>query len=652
MMTVQASEILYVGGSNPGNYTTIQSAINDANPKDIIFVYNGVYLETVVIDKAITLKGENRTNTIIDGMYQNSVISMTSDNIIFSGFTIKNSGGFQNNAAITIHSNNITISNCILYRSRTGIQIHNSTFTTIHHCILHTNGNGVKAEHSSCITIDTSEFCYSGIGINLYKSQEILLENLYVHELGATSFINDSSNITITHCASCDNNDNGRGILFYNSHDICVNNTNAIHNGAGFKIANSTHLNFDRCNLQNNTHYSFWIHDNSSDIIINNTNIVNNLRHGIHITDSSCRILNSNLYNNFIQSVFPTNSEVTAKQNFWGTSLGPAFSKGFRLADAFSKDTRNIQFFPWRTSKNENAGTNWSVEETFQKTIIHGYGDSQIKLPGSDTDGDGIPDWWEIKFGYSPTVWDDHGNLDPDGDALNNFEECYAYSWGADPYQKDIFLELDHIPSDTPDASNVLPEEYIQQMKDRFAEHNISLHVDQGELTGGEEIPYTTNIDFSELVDLYWDYFLHNDLNNPRKNIFHYGIICDEGPGNGFSFFGWAHLNSFCISVDVLVQNQRLFERGWLITCGSMHELGHTLGLIADDFRGIDNHATIKLKYSDFWSCRNYKSCLNYQYTYTILDYSDGDNGPIDYDDWQGMEFDFFKNTHFEWPKN
>ena len=189
-------------------------------------------------------------------------------------------------------------------------------------------------------------------------------------------------------------------------------------------------------------------------------------------------------------------------------------------------------------------------------------------------------------------------------------------------------------------------------MKDRFAEHNISLHVDQGELTGGEEIPYITNFDFSELVDLYWDYFLHNDLNNPRKNIFHYGIICDEGPGNGFAFIGWAHLNSFCISVDELVKNQPLFERGWLITCGSMHEMGHTLGLIADDFRGIDNQATIKLKYTDFWYCRSYKSCMNYRYTYTILDYSDGDNGKIDYNDWGRMEFDFFKNSHFEWPKN
>jgi nitrous oxidase accessory protein NosD len=643
---------LFVGGSEDGNYTTIQSAIDAADPGDTVFVYNGVYYENVVVDKTITLDGENRNKTIIDGMNNNIVISIVSDNITVTGFTIKNSGGVKGNAAIYIQSDNTTISKCIIHRSRTGIKINNSYTTEISNCIIHTNGNGLQAEKSSSIIIINSEFCYSGIGINLYKSQDIILENVYAHENGIAILMNESSDIVIIHSASCDNNDNGGGIYFYNSHNITVNNSNAIHSGAGFKIVNSTNIYFDRCNLQYNTHFTFWIENNSYNITINQCNIVNNLRHGIHITDSSCSVINSNLYNNLIDSVFPTNSKVTAENNFWGSKLGPVFTKGFRLADTIGKDFGKIKFFPWKTTEYENIGTDWVVGDTFEKTIIHGYGDSQIDLPGDDTDNDGVPNWWEIEFGYNEMVWNDHGNIDPDGDALTNIEECYAYSWGADPFQKDIFLEIDHTPSNYPDASNVLPQEYIEQMKERFAEHDIVLHVDQGELNGGEEIPYITNFDFSQLVDLYWEYFLHNDVNNPRKNIFHYGIICDQSPGNGFAFIGWAHLNSFCISADVLSENHLFLERGWLITCGSMHETGHTLGLIADDFGGIDNHAAMKPKYPDFWYYRNYKSSMNYGAIYSILDYSDGDNGKVDYDDWAGMEFDFFKNTHFEWPKN
>lgn len=34
-------DILYVGGSGPGNYSKIQDAIDDASKGDTVFVYNG-----------------------------------------------------------------------------------------------------------------------------------------------------------------------------------------------------------------------------------------------------------------------------------------------------------------------------------------------------------------------------------------------------------------------------------------------------------------------------------------------------------------------------------------------------------------------------------------------------------------------------------
>jgi len=37
---------------------------------------------------------------------------------------------------------------------------------------------------------------------------------------------------------------------------------------------------------------------------------------------------------------------------------------------------------------------------------------------------------------------------------------------------------------------------------------------------------------------------------------------------------------------------------------------------------------------------------MNYRYTYSILDYSDGSHGKIDYDDWENIDL-----TYFEKPK-
>jgi len=52
-----------------------------------------------------------------------------------------------------------------------------------------------------------------------------------------------------------------------------------------------------------------------------------------------------------------------------------------------------------------------------------------------DSDGDGMPDWWEIKYGLLPGVDDASGN--PDGDALTNVEE---YNAGTDPTAFDFLI--------------------------------------------------------------------------------------------------------------------------------------------------------------------------------------------------------------------
>jgi hypothetical protein len=284
------------------------------------------------------------------------------------------------------------------------------------------------------------------------------------------------------------------------------------------------------------------------------------------------------------------------------------------------------------------------------KGKIDNVREKRINLSGDDSDGDGIPDWWEEKWGYNPSVWDDHANLDPDKDALNNFEECYTDQYGSNPFHKDIFLELDWMESSNPNISNRPPSDLIESVITLFDEHDITLHVDLGDLGGGEEIPLicTSNFSFAKLRDLYWYYFLHNDLTNPRKGIFHYGIICNYCPDLNFPFFGWDQFDSFAISAQWLKEKNPIMTSGQLIVGGVVHHLGHTLGLLADKHGGIDNLDTTNPFSLQWWKYRNYKSCMNYRYKYKLLTFSDGSNGKGDYDDWENFELDFFKNSHFE----
>ena len=53
------------GGNSPC-YNTIQAAINDANDGDTIEVATGTYKEQPIVNKSITLQGEDRETTIIE----------------------------------------------------------------------------------------------------------------------------------------------------------------------------------------------------------------------------------------------------------------------------------------------------------------------------------------------------------------------------------------------------------------------------------------------------------------------------------------------------------------------------------------------------------------------------------------------------------
>jgi len=76
------------GGS--GVCASIREGILNAGHGDTIFVYNGTYYENVLIWKSISLTGEEKNITIIDGNYKGSVIDIISDNVVVRGFTLKN----------------------------------------------------------------------------------------------------------------------------------------------------------------------------------------------------------------------------------------------------------------------------------------------------------------------------------------------------------------------------------------------------------------------------------------------------------------------------------------------------------------------------------------------------------------------------------
>jgi len=120
-----SNKILYVGGSGPNNYSKIQDAINNAYSGDTVFVYGkGLpYFENIIITRDdISLIGENKNLTIIDGNGISDVVQIKGDNVTLRGFTLQHSGmiGFpEQDAGVNVNypsdcnniSDNIIINN-------------------------------------------------------------------------------------------------------------------------------------------------------------------------------------------------------------------------------------------------------------------------------------------------------------------------------------------------------------------------------------------------------------------------------------------------------------------------------------------------------------------------------------------------------------
>lgn len=627
-------------------YQNILQGIENATYNDIIYIFSGIYNETIDINKPLQISGEEPNITIINGLYNGSTVNISSDNVKFSSITIRNSGGYSRDAGLKISSNDVLVDNCVIYRTRNGVHLNKSKNVEIRNCTLNTNGEGVFLNNSSNVIIKDCEFSHSAFGIHSEKSKEIFVIDCYIYTNGIGCLMIDSSNISFSDSAICDNNDNQGGVFLLNCKNISLKDCNIFYNGVGVNFDNCFSSTMNSCTLSYNTHFTVLVEHGSKDISISRCEITDNFRFGVHVSDSEVYLNKCNIFNNSIVGLHVKGVRCYATNNWWGTFLGPLFSE-IRFADRIRKDPGSIDFFPWSSKPIKEIGSRWGVSDRFTKINRNGYGDEIIIFPGLDSDSDEIPDEWEEKWGYDKNKWDDHSNLDPDGDALTNIEECFAEQYGSNPFHKDLFLEFDWTVNLDAGVTNKPPQNLIEEMKQRFADHNISLHVDTGELGGGGEIPYKDSFYYNVLKDIYWEYFLNNDLNNPRKNIFHYGLICNYGPGNGFAFIGWAHLNSFCISGQMLANANPNYERGQLIVTGSMHETGHTLGLFADDFGGNDNRASVLPWFWEYWKYWNYKSCMNYRYTWDILDYSDGSNGPGDFDDWENIDFKFFKNTSY-----
>jgi len=128
---------------------SIQAAINNATAGDTILVSAGLYNESLQINKTISLIGEDRDTTIINGINNQFIVSIMADNVTIQGFTIECTSNLSPSNGIYMYlSKGGTISNDIVENPQQGITLASSNNNTISSNIITNTQQGIAFSNS------------------------------------------------------------------------------------------------------------------------------------------------------------------------------------------------------------------------------------------------------------------------------------------------------------------------------------------------------------------------------------------------------------------------------------------------------------------------------------------------------------------------
>jgi len=260
----------------PGDFNTIQEAIDNAVNGDTVLVHDGTYYENInfILGKAITVRSENgAATTIIDGNASGSVVTFFSGQgavSVLDGFSITNgTGGIDISSSSSPIIKNCNISNNSGTPSGGGIECSQYSAPTISNCTISNNdadyGAGIWTKFASPVitncNINNNTSNYDGAGIYVYFSPDTTItgcdiSNNTAIKGGGIAFVASSSS-DLSNCTISDNTaDDGGGIHCEDSSPTITNCRiirNAAYNvvGGGINAEYSTLIISD-CTIKDN----------------------------------------------------------------------------------------------------------------------------------------------------------------------------------------------------------------------------------------------------------------------------------------------------------------------------------------------------------------------------------------------------------------
>ena len=335
-----ASEMLVV----PDNYHTIQEAIQNASTGDTIVVKAGVYYENLLVDKSVSIVGENKETTIIIGTGnvtrgQQTVITLAAEAIEISGFTIKS----QNYSSSSLYA------------------------------------SGISVEADNCEITDNIIYnTYYGIFCSVQSGTKITKNQISANLKDGIRFCGGSWNYI------CENNitGNAKGGIALEGYTNTISGNNITNNARGIGMgASFSEVSLN--NIGNNSEFNFFFAGSNNTVCSNN------------ITDSTWGIYFSpyfaapaeNLFfnNNFINNQGNIGGLSSHNNQMWddGSSNGGNYWSDYLICYPFATQVNSSGIMDTPYEINENNSDNFPLLVAYSKTNSHSSHFPQNPQPNS-----------------------------------------------------------------------------------------------------------------------------------------------------------------------------------------------------------------------------------------------------------------------------
>lgn len=403
------------------SYAAIQQAIDADETLDghVIIVDSGIYYENVFVNKALSLLGQDRSSTVIEGSGE-TVFHVKSDNVEISAFTIRN-GTF---GLWFDHAENAKIINNTLSDGEYGIRLYYSNNAQIignhvsnyryfgieldssGNCLLRDNsmaGNmynfGVDGDLLSDFTNDIDDSnTVNGKRMRYLINQRGRVVNRQTFEdYGYIGFVN-STDILVE---NLDVQNNKQGLLLAFVADSSIISVSAVANWNGIYVAHSRNVSVSQCNANHNFDYGIKFRNSSDSSVVQN-NVDSNGWAGLGLFRSPDSFVdkneaNFNFYNLHLVS---TNNSLIARNNASGLVSGE--SRGYSIAIYYSHnnliyhnsfstallfvESRNGLLFPPKNKWDNGFEGNYWLSYDGLDENLDGIGDSACNVGEDDVD--------------------------------------------------------------------------------------------------------------------------------------------------------------------------------------------------------------------------------------------------------------------------